>query len=749
MSILIKNTYYNDVSPILTGKESPAPYKASCSITTINDFWKVFDGKESTYFRTNISTSVPFTATLDYGEGNAKAISAYILLCSYNTTFTMNSWKFEGSNDGNIWDVLDTRSNITWTTNTKQEFTFYNMTAYRYYRFYISKKNGTNSVSMNTVQLLEEESTKLEFRKVKKDNLPSTKTDGIDTLYFTENGSMYLTNKDGELVQCGGEPNGVPTLSSEEKNAIQSKDDGLYVKDLSETIKNLNIAQHTVNIELDHCELKMSSNYTPVANEYLPFNIVSGNMKSETTGFVKLKAGRSYLINICMGYKGATTPSSISYSFYNKTTDTRLQSFNPYGGTGTEHELSYAMSLEYTPDEDCEVGWVVTAVYTSDTINAGFTICTINEIGRMITVDPVEYVNNDSGIEDTPVGHIIPYMGTSAPAHYLACDGAEYNITDYPNLVKHFTDNYGIANYFGGDGTSTFAVPKYSYIYESVIPIMSGYSENGFVVSASSEYSTLYPAWKAFTKTANSDQDSWATLDGQTTGWVQIKCPVPILVNKFSITSRYTPTGVGTTYPIDFSLHGSNDGITWDELKVVTNESIWKVAETRYYDVPNNPQYLYYRLSVTKSSNTTYMDIANFDLYHNADMRCIKYEPTYYMKNVYDADNVFSTSEQIIGKWIDGKALYQRTFKLNDCAQNSQSTLAIDNYSEIDAIVNIFGTAKDIQNAFITLPLAHTNTEYALYVDVYEGNIRLISSKNSASNVYITIRYTKTTYITS
>ena len=28
-------------------------------------------------------------------------------------------------------------------------------------------------------------------------------------------------------------------------------------------------------------------------------------------------------------------------------------------------------------------------------------------------IDPVEHVNSDSGIEDTPVGHIIPYMGNT------------------------------------------------------------------------------------------------------------------------------------------------------------------------------------------------------------------------------------------------------------------------------------------------------------------------------------------------
>lgn len=60
----------------------------------------------------------------------------------------------------------------------------------------------------------------------------------------------------------------------------------------------------------------------------------------------------------------------------------------------------------------------------------------------------------------TPVGTIISYMGTTAPKNYLFCDGSELNISDYPKLAKHFEDNFGSKNHFGGNGTTTFAVPN-------------------------------------------------------------------------------------------------------------------------------------------------------------------------------------------------------------------------------------------------------------------------------------------------
>lgn len=76
-----------------------------------------------------------------------------------------------------------------------------------------------------------------------------------------------------------------------------------------------------------------------------------------------------------------------------------------------------------------------------------------------VTIDPVEYINTAQGIEDTPVGHILSFMGKTAPKHYLSCDGAEYNIVDYPYLAQYIKDQFGTFNFFGGDGTTTFRVP--------------------------------------------------------------------------------------------------------------------------------------------------------------------------------------------------------------------------------------------------------------------------------------------------
>jgi len=66
---------------------------------------------------------------------------------------------------------------------------------------------------------------------------------------------------------------------------------------------------------------------------------------------------------------------------------------------------------------------------------------------------------NSNGNDSTPVGTVISYMGTSAPKHYLICDGTIYNIDDYKDFSQFIKDEHGAFDFFGGDGITTFAVP--------------------------------------------------------------------------------------------------------------------------------------------------------------------------------------------------------------------------------------------------------------------------------------------------
>ena len=58
-----------------------------------------------------------------------------------------------------------------------------------------------------------------------------------------------------------------------------------------------------------------------------------------------------------------------------------------------------------------------------------------------------------------PIGTINFFDATTAPQDWLACDGSVHNIADYPQLAEWYATQHGAANFYGGNGTTTFAVP--------------------------------------------------------------------------------------------------------------------------------------------------------------------------------------------------------------------------------------------------------------------------------------------------
>ena len=72
---------------------------------------------------------------------------------------------------------------------------------------------------------------------------------------------------------------------------------------------------------------------------------------------------------------------------------------------------------------------------------------------------PIFGPRGPAGPDGNPVGTVISFLGLTAPTGYLVCDGAEYEITAYPDLADHFRQQFGAANHFGGNGTDTFCVP--------------------------------------------------------------------------------------------------------------------------------------------------------------------------------------------------------------------------------------------------------------------------------------------------
>lgn len=208
--------------------------------------------------------------------------------------------------------------------------------------------------------------------------------------------------------------------------------------------------------ELDYGSFSMSTDFTDTTeNVKIPFDtVINGNIEA-IDGGVKLQADKTY--DIYCKLDGVFEDSA--FALYDATQNKIIRQFNGYHANN-EHNYQSSVNITYKSEVDTIIE-IRTLLHSSTftKINGHTSQLTIIEIGRTYLHDPVKFVNDKDGIEDAPVGHIMSFMGKTAPKHYLTCDGKIYNIADYPKLAEFIEKEFGAVNYFGGDGITTFAVP--------------------------------------------------------------------------------------------------------------------------------------------------------------------------------------------------------------------------------------------------------------------------------------------------
>lgn len=105
----------------------------------------------------------------------------------------------------------------------------------------------------------------------------------------------------------------------------------------------------------------------------------------------------------------------------------------------------------------------------------------------------------------------------------------------------------------------------------------------------------------------------------------------------------------------------------------------------------------------------------------------------------------YSITEQIVGKWINGKDIYRKTFNLGALPNNSEKVIA-HNLGAFDRIIGIYGIAQSA-NKMQIVPLPYVNITqlgYSIAVSINNTSI-VVETKYDRSNMtgYLTVEYTK------
>lgn len=114
-------------------------------------------------------------------------------------------------------------------------------------------------------------------------------------------------------------------------------------------------------------------------------------------------------------------------------------------------------------------------------------------------------------------------------------------------------------------------------------------------------------------------------------------------------------------------------------------------------------------------------------------------------------ENIYSTEEKQIGKWIDNKPLYRKTFVIDGNSSPEQQSYQFDLASlKWETVTFIYGTTyqetnsyyRDLHNAY-----AYDSTATNEYSGAWtSGTLLRVRSRGIAvTKFYVTLEYTKTT----
>ena len=247
-------------------------------------------------------------------------------------------------------------------------------------------------------------------------------------------------------------------------SSLKIENDKLYVvfeNGERKEIKNFSLT-NALNQQVEYGQFGFNNTIEGLStiDTLVPFKTKIGNIELNSDGTITLKANKTYKLSCYFRISDTDALKSLSV----KQNETFL--FNVVAKASETTETCTSVYI-FTPTVDAKVGLYTPSYDTQlPTLTASAfysnTKLIVQEIAQPV-INNINYtlddINNQTNIEDTPIGHIISFMGTKAPDHYLICDGSEYNIADYQKLADFINDQFGSYNYFGGNGITTFAVP--------------------------------------------------------------------------------------------------------------------------------------------------------------------------------------------------------------------------------------------------------------------------------------------------
>lgn len=300
-----------------------------------------------------------------------------------------------------------------------------------------------------------------------------------------------------------------------------------------------------------------------------------------------------------------------------------------------------------------------------------------------------------------PIGSIMPYPKATAPENWLICDGSAISRTDYSELFNAIGTTFG-----EGDGSTTFNLPN-----------IKGRTIVGLDTD-DTDFNTIGKVLGEKTHTL-----TVAEMPKHTH-----KMPIDSFVNSDS------QTNVKSGGHVSYETQGQNYGTT-------------SAGGSQPH---NNIQPSFVGVYIIKAKQSAGLVATVVDnLTSTSSTNALSANQGKLLNEKITKNNTYSTEEQAVGIWIDGKTIYRKVINFG-ALPNATKKEVQHNISNLEQFIKIEGIAirQDDTKFSQALPLVYKNIEnaYNTALGVDTSAVQILTDQDrSMFKGYVTLEYTKTT----
>lgn len=333
-------------------------------------------------------------------------------------------------------------------------------------------------------------------------------------------------------------------------------------------------------------------------------------------------------------------------------------------------------------------------------------------------------------------------------------DGVKSNITIAHNIIINLTNDMTITAWinrksgagersivekWAGNGAYPYALrsdedaggriqlSEYNGTTEAdMIPTMTSNTAPSGVASASSVYSSDWPAWKAMDDNGGT---TWASAYAPAGSWLKYQFTAGKTATSYTLTARNL-ADPNPYAPSAWTLQGSNNGADWTNLNSQSGIS-WTQAEKKTFTIASPASYVYYKLAITTPGPQGYSQFAEWELIGAT------------------AKKVTTHSVATAGEWTFIAATKNSTnmsIYMNGVFENETDRAVgytgnkIDLYigSESSVIGSFFnGSIDDVQIYSRALSASEINASYNAQLYKYDSNFTGLTTANYTYKAYV------------